>query len=478
MKLPTLLALPLLAGFAAQPLLAQAGGFTPGDVWMSNDALAVSAPGSALTRIDPTTGVITPEHASPWQNGFGCLAFDPYRHRLIWRATITLPGQHIWQVDGSGNLTDIGLPTSSYSWFAPVGDGRIYCMEATGGPQFPAWIDAANRVHRVLDPAGLVPYSVPQGPFYTTRGMVYDAATNALYACSHLDCDGLNHQKIVVGKLALSADGTRVLGAPTCASIDITSAFLEFPTALCHLPDGRLLVTCAAPDQVPVAPLPRLLSFDPASMSFSTFALVGNSTTGINYAMDDGVWSSALNKALVLDTFGNKLRTWSQGEVGDGGVISPVGGNFAIPSGEAEQIAEITPTACDGAWVPYSVGLKGKGDFVPALTADGCPMPGNVFTLHATDVVGGASGTLFVGLAPAAVPFKGGTFAVGSMVLTVGLAVGGAPGVAGAGTLTLPAGLPAVPALSGTSIYLQAGFGDAAAVKGVSLTQGLQMEIG
>jgi len=32
-------------------------------------------------------------------------------------------------------------------------------------------------------------------------------------------------------------------------------------------------VTCAAPDQVPVAPLPRLLSFDPASMSFSTFAL-------------------------------------------------------------------------------------------------------------------------------------------------------------------------------------------------------------
>ena len=116
MKFPLPLALPLLAGFAAQPLMAQAGGFTPGDVWQSNDALAVSAPGSALTRIDPTTGVITPEHASPWQNGFGCLAFDPYRHRLIWRATITLPGQHIWQVDGSGNLTDIGLPTSSYSW--------------------------------------------------------------------------------------------------------------------------------------------------------------------------------------------------------------------------------------------------------------------------------------------------------------------------------------------------------------------------
>jgi hypothetical protein len=35
-----------------------------------------------------------------------------------------------------------------------------------------------------------------------------------------------------------------------------------------------------------------------------------------------------------------------------------------------------------------------------------------------------------------------------------------------------------VPGLTGASIYLQSGFGDAAAVKGVSLTQGLQMEIG
>jgi len=476
MKISSLAALALVSSALAAPARSQAGGFTVGDVWQSNDALAVS--GSALTRIDVLSGNITPEHASPWQNGFGGLAFDPYRHRLIWRATITLPAQRIWQVDGSGNLTDTGLPTSSYSWFAPTGDGRIYCIEGTGGPAYPAYIDAANRAHRVLDAAGLAPYAVPQGPFYTTRGMVYDSATNALYACSHLDCDGLNHQQIVVGKLALSADGTRVLGAPTCASIDITSAFLEYPTALSHLPDGRLLVTCVAPDQVPFVLLPRLLSFDPASMSFTSFAMVGNATTGITYAMDDGLWSSTLNKALVLDTFGNKLRTWSQGEAGDGSFIAPVGGNFAIPSGEAEQIAEISPTACDGAWVPYSVGLKGKGNFVPALMGDGCPVPGGSFTLNVSDVVGGAAGTLFVGLAPAAVPFKGGIFAVGSVTLSLGIAVGGAPGAAGAGTLPIPAALPANPLLSGASIYLQCGFSDAAAVKGISLTQGLQMEIG
>ena len=48
-----------------------------------------------------------------------------------------------------------------------------------------------------------------------------------------------------------------------------------------------------------------------------------------------------------------------------------------------------------------------------------------------------------------------------------------------AGTeMTLPAGLPNTGALIGFNLYLQAGFSDAAAVKGVSLSKGLRMEIG
>ena len=457
---------------------AQAGGFTTGDVWESNDALAVQ--GAALIRIDPLSGTTTAMHASANQNGFGGLAWDTYRHRLIWRATVAeKAGQHTWMVDGAGQVSDTGI-TVQLQWMTSAGDGRIFGIENTGGPRYPAWIDAANRSHRVLDPTGTVPYQLPAGPFTSLRGLAYDAGTNALYACSHMDCDNVAHLTIVVSKLALSADGTRVLGPPTCASIDITSGFLEVAVGLSHLPNGSLLVTCQAPEQSPAIPLASLLSFDPATMSFSTFALTGVKAPNDNYRIDDGVWSSALGSALILDTFTDTLRAFAPGSSGNGSKIVPTGvGVSGIGgSGEAEQIAEISPAACAGAWVPYSLGLKGTGNFVPTLMGSGCPVPGAALTLKIADVVGGASGSLFVGLAPAAVPFKGGTFAVGAITLTAAIGVGGAPGVGGAGTLNLPAALPANPLLTGVSVYMQAAFSDAAAVKGVSLTQGLQIEIG
>lgn len=95
-----------------------------------------------------------------------------------------------------------------------------------------------------------------------------------------------------------------------------------------------------------------------------------------------------------------------------------------------------------------------------------------------SNAVGGATAALFVGLAKSAVPFYGGTFHVGALQLAVPFAVGETGGVAGAGSLALPATLPAIPALSGASIFLQAAFADATAVFGVSLTQGLELEIG
>jgi len=115
---------------------------------------------------------------------------------------------------------------------------------------------------------------------------------------------------------------------------------------------------------------------------------------------------------------------------------------------------------------------------VPGLFGSTCPQPGALVTLHLDNIVGGASGALFLGLTSAAVPFKGGSFRVGSLFLTLNLAVGGVSGVPGAGALNLPAALPANPALTGLSIFMQGAFNDNAAVQKVSLTQGVQMTIG
>ena len=458
---------------------AQGVGFHAGDIWESNDAVHVlSTSGGSLQKIDVLTGGVTPKIGSMNQAGFGGLAYDTYRQRLIWRASIDSPSfQHIWQVDGNGNYADMGFPVSGYSWFAPTGDGRIYCHDSQTQNKL-AWFDAANRAHILLDQAGTAPFTFGQGPIATLRGCVYDAPTNALFFASYLDCSGTPSLKIVIGKLPLSADGTRVAGPLTCNSFDTTSGFVEFPSALTHLPDGRLLMVCPSPAQSPAVPLPQLLAVNPFTLAMSPFAQVGDNLSGANYTLDDGVWSHVLGQAVVLDTFGNTLRTFSEGSVGNGGVITPVGGAFAIPSAEAEQIVEIPDTACDGAWVPYGTGLAGAGGAVPGLFGGGCAQPGATVTLHVDQLVGGASGALFLGLTSAAAPFKGGTFRVGTIFLSLGLAAGGAAGVPGAGTLAIPAVLPGNPALTGLSIFLQGAFSDPAAVKGIALTQGLQMTIG
>jgi Tol biopolymer transport system component len=126
----------------------------------------------------------------------------------------------------------------------------------------------------------------------------------------------------------------------------------------------------------------------------------------------------------------------------------------------------------------YGPGLAGTGGLVPMLSAEGCPLPGATISLRIEDVVGGALGGLVMGLGPAAVPFKGGTLHVGTLLLSFNLLLGGAPGSAGKGNLTLPLSIPNDPIFSGLSFYFQAAFQDSAAPQGVSLTRGLLVTVG
>lgn len=130
-------------------------------------------------------------------------------------------------------------------------------------------------------------------------------------------------------------------------------------------------------------------------------------------------------------------------------------------------------------FVEYGVGLAGTGGFVPHLGgSDGREALGD-FKVQIDGGLGAAPGSLFVGLAPADFfPVFGGHFYVD---LSAGwthlpVALGGAAGVGGAGALTLPGA--DLSAYDGTTLYLQLLLVDPAAVRGVSMTNGMEMHIG
>jgi hypothetical protein len=300
--------------------------------------------------------------------------------------------------------------------------------------------------------------------------MLYHPAQNALYAVHSVGaavCPGGNATSLHVRRIPLSADGTRVSGATSCGEFDVYVGDFDVSAGLSLMPDGDLLL--GAHSGVYGPPLPRLLRVDAATLAMTSFASFGDASNG------GSAWCTALGKGLAQSHFGGKLLGYFEGQVDDG---LAVGGGPPLFVDTFAEIVEIPALGCDGGWIAYGAGLAGKGAFVPRLYGQGCPKPGAAFTLRLDQVVGGASGVLWTGLASAAVPFKGGAFHVGALLLSIPIGVGGTPGVAGAGSVNLPAGLPASAALTGLSVFLQAGFQDAAAVMGVSLTQGLEMEIG
>jgi hypothetical protein len=153
---------------------------------------------------------------------------------------------------------------------------------------------------------------------------------------------------------------------------------------------------------------------------------------------------------------------------------------FAIEIVKLNVAAAATQAGIKGGYLlAYGEGLAGSGGQVPRLAGTGSTNLGDDFAIHIADGLGAAPGLLVLGLAPAALPLKGGTLLVdptGAVLVSVTL--GGPAGVAGAGALQLDATMPVAPALSGSSAFLQAGFLDPGAPAGTSLTNGLELVVG
>ena len=460
-----LLALALLSA----PARSQGGGFTANDLYVCGN-MWTPASLNGIARVAPVSG--NTSLLTSFQNYFdhqGSMAFDPYRQRLLYISYPT-PAD-VWLVarfsDAAGNSTALPYPNAAWDGIAPVGDGRIYYHDASTSLSSFRWLDAANQVHILYQADGVTPWDM-DGAYTSIEDMTYVPAENALFIASSIDttkCPGQSNGKIHLRKVTLSVDGTRVVGV-LCNEVEVNPNDGEVSKGLALMTDGDLIL--GAHNGLYGTPLPRLIRVRSADLSTANFALIGDA------ANLGTAWSTALQRAIAQSHGNQALNAYFDGQV-DHGV--PVPSTFQFP-GQFTVIKEIPASDCKGGWIAYGSGLPGKGGFVPRLYGGDCPQIGESFTLRIDQVVGGAGGTLFVGLAPAVVPFKGGTFHVGALVLTMPIGVSGAPGVAGAGSLTLSAALSSDPLLQGFSIYLQAGFTDSTAVKKAALTQGLEMEIG
>jgi Tol biopolymer transport system component len=125
----------------------------------------------------------------------------------------------------------------------------------------------------------------------------------------------------------------------------------------------------------------------------------------------------------------------------------------------------------------YGSGLAGGGGFVPALHGTNGSSAAGGWSLRIDDVLGGATGALFVGFAPASVPLLGGNLLVslGGPFLQVTLPVSGPWGLPGYGALDVPGA--DLSALVGLKVYLQFLAADPNAVKGVSMSNGLELDV-
>ncbi len=120
-------------------------------------------------------------------------------------------------------------------------------------------------------------------------------------------------------------------------------------------------------------------------------------------------------------------------------------------------------TTTDNPWTDEGCALPADRAY-PTLTGTGPLTPNSVNSLELTNAKANALAVLLVSVSSTPVPFKGGTLKTIPIILQLDL------GTNSVGALALPIVWPTVPNLTGVSLYFQYGIQDAAAVKGVSLS--------
>jgi hypothetical protein len=258
------------------------------------------------------------------------------------------------------------------------------------------------------------------------------------------------------------------------SGMETTTAFVEDDLGRLHL-GGRTIstdhpVTIDAYDPTLQGTEGWLatLSAGAASLVYGTY--LGGTDSGAGGLLPDDV------AALAADAAGRVLVGGSTTAADFPVTPDALDGSLG---GTSDAFLAIIDLACQGTLEFYGTGLAGTGGFVPTFHGSGCPTPGGTTDLFVTQGIGAAFGGLFYTLTgKASIPALGGTLLLAPPFQAVTMTLGGAPGVAGAGSLAVPVNVPPNPAIVGFRIDVQFLFFDAGAPYGVSMTNGIEMILG
>ncbi|MCE9592840.1 MAG: hypothetical protein K8S98_01495 [Planctomycetes bacterium] len=409
----------LALAVAVPAAAAQSGGFTPGDLIFSigGPQAPFADGGTGLARIDPQSGQISVlvDFFSGGTMTQG-VAYDAFRDRVLFSG-VPYNGAPlgIWTTDSQGTLELLHSNNSlQFSLLSPASGGRVYYT--AGGVAFTPplrYLDATNVEQNLMDSTGVSPFSPPW--MNTASAMTYDAASNSLIVAMHGAatniCSGTNFNYVIVHKLPLSADGSRMIGPESCAQFQLsTVGSSNFPAGIGTLPNGHVLL-CINPNASGV--VAEFLEFDPQSVSLSHYASPGTLANGI--AMINGTYSTVLGKGVCVDPLAHVVRLYAAGETGDGTVLStsaPIS-----PAGFAPMSwTEVRPGQCGTNVVStYCVAKTTSTGCVPAISTSGGPSAsaGSGFAIECASIGVNKNGLLFYSTAGASnAPYQGGVLCV------------------------------------------------------------------
>jgi hypothetical protein len=232
----------------------------------------------------------------------------------------------------------------------------------------------------------------------------------------------------------------------------------------------------------------KLLAHDPDHSSGfgSSLALQGD-----RLAIGTGLPASVIGEAGSVQIFERHNGAWTRVGAVDaphglgapssfGGAIALDGTRLAAGCDRDTVLGKDAGQACafdlGHMHLPFGVGLPGKGGFVPELLGRSCGPEGDQdLVLSVQHGTGGVAGLLLAGAVVDAQPFKGGAIYASEPWRLYPHVLGGANGMAGAGSWQIAGHVPS--SLTATSLVVQVIYADAGTADGVSASGGLMITL-